>query len=101
MWLILTRLMGEQWRAQQELARAVGIEGPTLTRHLDTLEQAGLVVRRRDPDDRRTVKVELTQKGRERHAQLHVGEQHTDDQEDELAQLRQLLSKLEANVRSA
>ena len=107
MWLILTRLMGEQWRAQQELARAVGIEGPTLTRHLDTLEQAGLVVRRRDPDDRRTVKVELTQKGRERHAQLREAVTAFDRRlrsgltADELAQLRQLLSKLEANVRSA
>ena len=35
MWFILTNLKGEAWRTQHELARALRIEGPTLTRHLD------------------------------------------------------------------
>src|SRR5713101_4712943 len=69
-WLVLSSLKGEQWRTQHELARAVGIEGPTLTRHLDSLERAGLVVRRRDPSDRRAVQVELTAAGHALHAQL-------------------------------
>ena len=50
MWFILTNLKGEAWRTQHELARALRIEGPTLTRHLDGLEEDGLVVRRRDAD---------------------------------------------------
>ena len=41
------------------------IEPPTLVRHLDKLEQAGLVERRPDPDDRRGVIIELTDHGRE------------------------------------
>jgi MarR family transcriptional regulator, transcriptional regulator for hemolysin len=69
-WLVLTTLRGEAWRTQQELARAVGIEGPTLTRHLDGMERAGLVVRRRAADDRRAIQVELTERGEELHGEL-------------------------------
>lgn len=69
-WLVLTTLRGEAWRTQQELARAVGIEGPTLTRHLDGMERAGLVVRRRGADDRRAIQVELTERGEELHGEL-------------------------------
>ena len=66
-WFILTNLKGDEWRTQHELARALHIEGPTLTRHLDGLEEEGLVVRRRDPHDRRAVSVELTEAGRAKH----------------------------------
>jgi MarR family transcriptional regulator, transcriptional regulator for hemolysin len=69
-WLVLTTLRCEAWRTQQELARAVGIEGPTLTRHLDGMERAGLVVRRRAADDRRAIQVELTERGEELHGEL-------------------------------
>jgi MarR family transcriptional regulator for hemolysin len=69
-WLVLTTLRGEAWRTQQELARAVGIEGPTLTRHLDGMERAGLVMRRRAADDRRAIQVELTERGEELHGEL-------------------------------
>ena len=37
--------------AQLDLARELGIEPPTLTRHLDNLERNGLVVRRRSDAD--------------------------------------------------
>ena len=40
-WLILLTLKQQRWRTQQEIAAAVGIEGPTLTHHLDGLEKAG------------------------------------------------------------
>ena len=69
-WLVLTNLKSGDWRSQHDLARAVGIEGPTLTRHLDGLEQAGLVHRRQDPADRRAVVVELTAEGHAAHARL-------------------------------
>jgi MarR family transcriptional regulator, transcriptional regulator for hemolysin len=62
-WLILSSLKGDAWRTQLDLARAVGIEGPTLTRHLDGLEEQGLVRRVRDAADRRAVNVELTPAG--------------------------------------
>jgi MarR family transcriptional regulator for hemolysin len=50
--------------AQIAIAKRIGIEGPTLTRMLDTLEAEGLVVRRPDPGDRRTKLIELTDEGR-------------------------------------
>jgi len=106
MWLILTSLMGESWPAQQHLARAMRIEGPTLTRHLDGLEEAGLVVRRREPQDRRAVRVELTDAGRAKHAELRQAVIAFNRRltaglgEGELDQLRGLLERLEQNVRA-
>ena len=103
-WLILTSLMGETWPAQHRLARAMNIEGPTLTRHLDGLEEAGLVVRRREADDRRAVRVELTEAGRARHSELLQAviafnkRLRAGLSEDEIARLRDLLTRLEANV---
>lgn len=49
--------------AQIAIAKRIGIEGPTLTRMLDALEADGLVVRRADPNDRRTKLIELTPAG--------------------------------------
>jgi len=106
-WLILTSLMGESWPAQHQLARALRIEGPTLTRHLDGLEEAGLLVRTREPNDRRAVRVELTDAGRAKHAELLqvvIGFNRrltAGLSEDELEQLRGLLDRLEQNVRRA
>jgi MarR family transcriptional regulator for hemolysin len=103
-WLVLTTLRGEAWRTQQELARAVGIEGPTLTRHLDGMERAGLVVRRRAADDRRAIQVELTQRGEELHGELLTAviafnrklRRGLDDAE--LDQLRATLDRLAENA---
>ncbi len=107
MWFILTHLQGEDWRTQQELARALHIEGPTLTRHLDGLEEEGLVVRRRDTNDRRAVSVELTDLGRAKHAELMRGVQAFNRRllaglsDDEIDELRRLLAKLEQNARAS
>jgi MarR family transcriptional regulator, transcriptional regulator for hemolysin len=106
-WLILTSLMGETWPAQHRLARAMHIEAPTLTRHLDGLEEAGLVVRRREADDRRAVRVELTDAGRAKHAELMRAVIAFDKRlraglsDDEISALRALLKRLEASVGSA
>jgi len=69
-WLILNALKREPRRTQLDLARAVGIEGPTLTRHLDGMEQTGLVKRQRGTLDKRTVQVELTRAGHTLHSRL-------------------------------
>ena len=104
MWLILTALRGEQWRTQLELARSLGIEGPTLTRHLDGMERAGLVERRRDPNDRRAVQVEITDAGAALHNRLRAHVIAFDERlragltQDELEQLRAVLAKLQHNV---
>jgi MarR family transcriptional regulator, transcriptional regulator for hemolysin len=62
-WLVLVSLKAQRHEMQRQIAEAVGIEGPTLTHHLNRMETAGLVTRRRDPDNRRIHQVELTEEG--------------------------------------
>ena len=103
-WLVLNALQHGQWTAQLDLARVLGIESPTLTRHLDNLERNGLVVRRQSEADRRAVRVELTEAGEEayqrmlaaviafnRRLQAGIGR-------DELQQLDAVLDRLAENV---
>src|SRR6201995_6045802 len=52
-WLVLISVKSRPVASQRELAEAVGIQGATLTHHLDTMESAGLVPRRRAPATRR------------------------------------------------
>jgi len=54
-------------RSAGELARIADLSSGAMTNRLDQLEQAGLVKRLPDPDDRRGVLVELTPKGRRLH----------------------------------
>jgi len=49
--------------AQVDIARRLKIEGPTMTRMLDTLQKDGLVERLADPADRRTKQLRLTKAG--------------------------------------
>jgi MarR family transcriptional regulator for hemolysin len=62
-WLVLRAARDEPPPSQRALADAVGIEGPTLVRHLDRLAEDGLVERRRDGDDRRITRIHLTAAG--------------------------------------
>ncbi len=62
-WLILLTLKTRQVDNQRALAGAVGIQGATLTHHLDNLERHGLVRRVQDPGNRRIQRVELTPAG--------------------------------------
>jgi MarR family transcriptional regulator for hemolysin len=93
------------WGTQRELARALGIEGPTLTHHLDGLERAGLVRRTRDPENRRVQRVELTEAGDTLFHRLRRAATSFDKRlrsgldEDEIERLRQLLVQLQTNVR--
>src|SRR4029453_11870492 len=48
---------------QKELAAALGIEGPSLVRLLDSLERRGLIERREDEYDRRARGIHLPQAG--------------------------------------
>jgi MarR family transcriptional regulator, transcriptional regulator for hemolysin len=70
-WVLLREAEHADGLSQRELADVMRIEPPTLVRHLDKLSQDGLVERRRDPEDRRVVRVVVTPAGRERQAQLH------------------------------
>ncbi|MET0695297.1 MAG: MarR family winged helix-turn-helix transcriptional regulator [Propionibacteriaceae bacterium] len=64
-WQILISLKTGGSRNQRELARMVGIRGATLTHHLNAMETAGLITRRRHPENRRVHIVEMTESGSE------------------------------------
>jgi DNA-binding MarR family transcriptional regulator len=71
-WHVITSLhwAGEPYRRKAgELARHADLTSGSMTSRLDALEKEGLVRRLRDAGDRRTVLVELTQKGRDKHEQ--------------------------------
>lgn len=64
-WLVLLHLaLLEEIPTQRELAKSVGVEGPTLARLLDSLEAQGLVQRQAVPEDRRAKKVVLSPQAR-------------------------------------
>ncbi|MBT8768964.1 MarR family transcriptional regulator [Pseudomonas boanensis] len=59
-WLVLLHLARfEELPTQRELAKSVGVEGPTLARLLDSLEAQGLVQRMAVAEDRRAKKIAL------------------------------------------
>lgn len=64
-WLILLAVKSGAGTTQTELARHVGISGPTLIHHLDRLESTALVARTRDPANRRPYTITLTPAGDE------------------------------------
>jgi MarR family transcriptional regulator for hemolysin len=105
-WLILLALKQQDWPTQQELAGAVGIEGPTLTHHLDGLDKAGLIERARDPNDRRAVRVELSEAGHKLFKRLAKAAIGFDQRlraglsDEELDEFRRVLGRLRDNVAS-
>ena len=106
-WLVLLSLKRGQPSSQHELAGAVGIQGATLTYHLNAMESAGLVTRRRDPGNRRLHVVELTPDGdalffRLRDAAAAFDEQlRTGLSEQDVVLLETLLARLRDNVTGA
>ena len=104
-WLVLITLKSQQVRNQRELAEAVGIREATLTHHLNSMDEQGLITRRRDPANRRVHLVELTEAGEAAFQRLR-GAAAAFDQRlragfsgDEVAELEALLSRLADNVR--
>jgi MarR family transcriptional regulator, transcriptional regulator for hemolysin len=60
----LAAIMNSPWPSSQiDIAKRLRIEGPTMTRMLDTLEADGLVERIADPTDRRSKHLRLTAQG--------------------------------------
>lgn len=106
-WLVLLALATRPTASQRELAAAVGIQGATLTHHLNGMERDGLVTRRRDPANRRVHLVELTEDGRAAfHRLRHVAIDHDRRlraglSEQELARTRAVLARMRANVMDA
>jgi len=103
-WLVLLSLTGGEHRSQRSIAADVGIEGPTLTHHLNRMEADGLVTRARDPLNRRAHLVALTGDGRAAFHSLLGTVIGFDERlragfsDAELAMLRDLLHRLTANA---
>lgn len=103
-WLVLISLKSGQLASQRELAEAVGVQGATLTHHLNAMESAGLVTRRRDPANRRLHLVELTPAGDELFFRLRGAATAFDQRlrtgfsDTEAGQLETLLARLRDNV---
>jgi MarR family transcriptional regulator, transcriptional regulator for hemolysin len=102
---IVTRILAARPDlAQRELADALGIEGPTMARHIDRLERDGIVSRQRDADDRRVLRVRLTEKGYELRDRLIGVSASTHEQvaavfePDELTQFEEYLDRLGAHA---
>jgi MarR family transcriptional regulator for hemolysin len=106
-WLILSALRSDRWSTQLDLARSLGIEGPTLTRHLENLERAGFVRKERSATDRRAVRVELTDAGEAAHGKMLGAVIAFNEQlqagltGDDLRRLDQVLARLGENVRAS
>ena len=103
-WLVLISLKSRQAASQRQVAEAAGIQGATLTHHLNAMESAGLVTRRRDPANRRVHVVELTPAGdalflRLRDAAMTFDKQLRSGLPDRgIGQLEDLLTQLRRNV---
>jgi DNA-binding MarR family transcriptional regulator len=101
MWLLLRHAIQADGPSQRELADLMRIEAPTLVRHLDKLEEQGLVERRRDERDRRIVRVYPTPDGCARFEEFHAvvlqadAELHDALGERDAAELRRVLAKVE------
>jgi MarR family transcriptional regulator for hemolysin len=103
-WQILFSLKTRPVANQRELADAVGIQGATLTHHLNSMETTGLVTRRRDPANRRVHLVTLTPDGEQLFLRLASAAIAHDERmrkglsDAEITQLADLLHRLTANV---
>lgn len=88
----------------KEVAEALQVEGPHVTRHLQKLAQRGLVEKTVDPHDRRVARLELTAEGTDLIDRYHevlrrwVREAMSDWPEAERKRLCQLLDQLVTDV---
>jgi MarR family transcriptional regulator for hemolysin len=70
--------------SQIEIARFSDMGGPAMVRHIDRLEADGLVTRTRDPQDRRIIRLNLTDAGERR-----------------FEAIREVMARLDAQIRAA
>ncbi|MFI1920558.1 MarR family winged helix-turn-helix transcriptional regulator [Nocardia sp. NPDC020380] len=103
-WLILISLKTRPADNQRQIAAAVGIQGATLTHHLNAMETDGLITRSREPGNRRVHQVRLTAKGEKlfmrlaEAAQAHDAKLRNGFSSDELDCLGDLLARMAGNV---
>ena len=91
-------------QSQIQLAKAIGIEQPSLVRTLDQLEEKGLISRHTCASDRRAKRIKLTEKARPIITEMEAvirktrGEILAGISEQELDILLNLVGRLEKNI---
>jgi MarR family transcriptional regulator for hemolysin len=103
-WVTLLSIKSRELANQRELAGMIGIQGATLTHHLNAMETQGLLIRRRDPVNRRVHQVELTEAGEALFLKLRTAAVVFDKRlrtglsDDRLAEFAKVLAALRANI---
>lgn len=106
-WYFLRTLWDEEGLSQRELSRRVGTTEPTTVSALRLLARNGMIERVRNPKDRRTINIFLTDKARDMKAELMPVAVEVNDiatgglSDDEFAQLRALMQKIRENLSAA
>lgn len=106
-WKVLLRLAREPSLKQVELAERLDVEPITACRIVDRLEEAGLVERQRDPDDRRAWRLVLTPKAEPIVVKLRAlatemsGAAFDGFEEAEIIEMRSRLARIRDNVARA
>ena len=91
-------------QSQIQLAKAIGIEQPSLVRTLDQLEEKGLISRQTCASDRRAKRIKLTEKAEPLINEMEEGIGKTRDEilsgvsKQEVETLLHLIRKLEQNI---
>lgn len=103
-WFVLRALWQEEGLSQRALSRRVGTTEPTTVSALRLLERNGLVRRRRNAKDRRTINIYLTERARRLKGELLPYALELNDlataglTATELGQLRAVLGKMRDNL---
>lgn len=106
-WYFLRTLWDEEGLSQRELSRRVGTTEPTTVSALRLLARNGMIERVRNPKDRRTINIFLTDKARNMKTELMPVAVEVNDiataglSNEEFAQLRGLMQKIRENLSAA
>jgi DNA-binding MarR family transcriptional regulator len=106
-WYFLRTLWDEEGLSQRELSRRVGTTEPTTVSALRLLARNEMIERVRNPEDRRTINIFLTDKARALKSELmpvavavnNIATSGLSD--EEFIQLRSLLQKVRENLSAA
>lgn len=104
MWLVLSRLYARDGQYQTQIADSTFRDRPNTSRILAGLEERGYVRKQRDPDDRRRIRIHLTERGEAFVRDLAPLAARTRDglyeglSDDELRTLRRVLRRIERNA---
>jgi DNA-binding MarR family transcriptional regulator len=104
---IMFALWRHDGQAQKDLALRLNLAPATVTVTVTRLEKAGIVERRKDPEDQRVSRVYLTERGRDLHDTVVACLRATNDESltgftpEETDQLKEYLSRIIDNLERA